>query len=94
MIYRVVQEAVTNIAKYARANQAWISLAVDARQVTLTVRDDGIGFDARTLPTSAYGLLGMRYRVEAENGRLDIVSAPGQGTTVRATLAGSAPATA
>jgi signal transduction histidine kinase len=94
VIYRVVQEAVTNIAKYARAKQAWISLGEDDRQVTVTVRDDGIGFDARTLPTSAYGLLGMRYRVEAENGRLDIVSAPGQGTTVHATLAGSALPTA
>ena len=94
VIYRVVQEAVTNIAKYAQAKQAWISLGEDDRQVTVTVRDDGIGFDARTLPTSAYGLLGMRYRVEAENGRLDIVSAPGQGTTVHATLAGSALPTA
>jgi signal transduction histidine kinase len=58
------------------------------------VRDDGVGFDARTLPKSAYGLLGMRYRVEAENGSLDIVSAPGQGTTVQATLVVPAPVTA
>ena len=94
VIYRVVQEAVTNIAKYARAKQAWISLAVDDRRVTVTVRDDGVGFDARTLPKSAYGLLGMRYRVEAENGSLDIVSAPGQGTTVQATLVVPAPVTA
>jgi len=51
---------------------------VDDRRVTVTVRDDGVGFDARTLPKSAYGLLGMRYRVEAENGSLNIVSAPGR----------------
>ncbi len=94
VIYRVVQEAVTNIAKYAKAKQAWISLAARDGQVEVSVRDDGVGFDARTPTASAYGLLGMRYRVEAERGRLAVVSAPGQGTTIRVTLPAAAPVSA
>jgi signal transduction histidine kinase len=47
------------------------------------MRDDGVGFDSAVTPRSAYGLLGMRMRVEAEGGRLTVLSAPGQGTTVK-----------
>ena len=80
MIYRLVQEALTNIGKYARAKQVWVSLGEQNGDVRLAVRDDGVGFDARARPTSVYGLVGMRYRVEAEGGTLTVQSAPGQGT--------------
>ena len=86
VVYRLVQEAVTNLSKHARASQVWLSLATDNDQVAASVRDDGVGFDTATPPTSAYGLLGMRVRVEAERGSLSVISAPGQGTTVRVTL--------
>jgi signal transduction histidine kinase len=93
MVYRLVQEAITNISKYAKAHQVWLVLGSQDGLVTVTVRDDGVGFDTTVDPTSAYGLVGMRYRVEAEGGRLSVVSAPGQGTQLQATLpaSGTAP---
>ncbi len=90
MVYRLVQEALTNISKYAHARQVWISLSTQAGQVQISVRDDGKGFDAHVKPVSAYGLVGMRFRVEAEGGVLVVTSAPGQGTLVEARLPQSA----
>lgn len=91
VVYRVVQEAITNLSKYAKATQAWISLAArDDGGVEVTVRDDGVGFDTRRTPTSAFGLLGMRYRVEAEKGTMSVVSSPGRSTTVKVLLPASA----
>jgi signal transduction histidine kinase len=89
VIYRLVQEATTNIGKYAKANNVWLNLEVLNGRVEMTVRDDGIGFDTNQIGTKAHGLLGMRFRVEAESGSLDLVSTPGQGTLVRAALPGS-----
>jgi signal transduction histidine kinase len=86
VVYRLVQEAITNITKYARAKQVWIGLAPRNGEAQITVRDDGVGFDVTALPRSAYGLLGMRYRVEASGGSLKITSAPGQGTLIQVTL--------
>jgi signal transduction histidine kinase len=86
MVYRLVQEAFTNVSKYAAARHVWLTLASREGLVTVSVRDDGVGFDPTGLPTSAHGLLGMRYRVEAEGGTLKVESAPGQGTQLRATL--------
>lgn len=86
MVYRLVQEAITNISKYAGARHVWVSLAASQGQAEVSVRDDGVGFDT-TLPTqSAFGLLGMRFRIEAEGGKVTLVSALGQGTEVKATL--------
>ena len=90
VVYRLVQEAITNLSKHAKARHVWLSLAEGNGQVEVSVRDDGVGFDSGTAPTSAYGLLGMRFRVEAERGSFSVVSAPGQGTTVRVTLPQSA----
>ncbi|MEO8117726.1 MAG: CHASE3 domain-containing protein [Rhodoferax sp.] len=90
VIYRVVQEAITNIAKYAHARNVWITLGAKDGQVHLSVRDDGIGFDTATQPSSAHGLTGMRFRVEAEGGSLAVVAAPGEGTSIRVTLPESA----
>lgn len=87
--YRMVQEAVTNISKYARARQVWISLARRDHLVELTVRDDGVGFDATVPSRSAYGLVGMRFRVEAEGGKLLVTSNPGHGTRLVMTLPAS-----
>ena len=82
VVYRIVQESITNVTKYARASQVWVSLAGVDGWVLLSVRDDGIGFDTRQRPRSAFGLLGMRFRIEAEGGALRLVSAPGQGTCI------------
>ncbi|HVK31250.1 MAG TPA: ATP-binding protein [Burkholderiaceae bacterium] len=86
VLYRLVQEAITNISKYAAAKQVRLTMAARDGMVELSVEDDGVGFDPTLQPRSAYGLVGMRFRVEAERGRLNIVSAPGQGTRVQVTL--------
>nr|WP_315239483.1 CHASE3 domain-containing protein [uncultured Albidiferax sp.] len=86
MVYRLVQEAITNISKYAKAQQVWIELGTQHGEVEVSVRDDGVGFNTSAKPQSAYGLVGMRFRVEAEGGVLSLASAPGQGTLIRAKL--------
>ena len=89
MVYRLAQEAITNISKYAKARHVWLTLGSQNGLVTVTVRDDGVGFDTSVEPRSAYGLVGMRYRVEAEGGSLRVVSAPGMGTQLQVSLPAS-----
>jgi signal transduction histidine kinase len=86
VVYRLVQEAITNISKYAKAKQVWVRLAALAGQVHVSVRDDGVGFDIHAQPGSAHGLMGMRFRVEAEGGTLALQSTPGQGTLIQVSL--------
>ena len=88
--YRLVQESLTNIAKHAHAAKVMVSLAQQGDEVEVGVSDDGVGFDPSTVRRTAHGLLGMRYRVEAEGGRLRVDSAPGRGCQVRAWLPASA----
>jgi signal transduction histidine kinase len=85
-IYRLVQESITNLTKYAKATQVWLGLSSRNGWVEVSVRDDGIGFDPALMPMSAYGLLGMRFRVEAEGGTLELASKPGHGTCIKARL--------
>src|SRR5438105_3439597 len=85
-VYRLVQEAFTNIAKYAKAKRVEVKLLAGDGVADISVRDNGVGFDPRVRRASTHGLLGMRYRVEAEGGRFSIESSPGAGTLVRATL--------
>lgn len=85
-VYRLVQEALTNISKYAKATHVEVSLSASDGYARIEVRDDGVGFDPQAHKASAHGLLGMRYRVEAEGGSLLLVSAAGQGTRIGATL--------
>jgi signal transduction histidine kinase len=93
-VFRVVQEAMTNLSKHANAKQVWITLAPSQSQpgqVSLSVRDDGVGFDAQATSRSAFGLLGMRFRIEAEGGSLRVCSQPGSGTQIEVTLPALAP---
>lgn len=86
-LYRVVQEALNNIAKHAQASRVSIELREEApkgdtpRYVFLTVMDDGVGFESGAVE-SGFGHLGMRERVVAEGGVLELTSAPGHGTTL------------
>ena len=86
MAYRVVQESLTNIAKYAMARQVRVSLKLDAGQAHLCVEDDGKGFDPKQLAPGSHGLTGMRYRVQGCGGQLELQSAQGQGTVISARL--------
>jgi signal transduction histidine kinase len=90
VIYRSVQEALTNVAKHARATRVWIELERESQHICCTVRDDGIGFDVRaTLATRGrrgIGLLSVHERVAEVRGRAAIISAPGQGTELRLTI--------
>ncbi|CAN5397967.1 hypothetical protein BH09PSE5_BH09PSE5_15540 [soil metagenome] len=85
-MYRLVQEALTNIAKYAQATEVDVSLRSLPGHAEITVRDNGVGFDTRTAKPSTHGLVGMRYRVEAQAGKMTVVSAPGSGTTIKASV--------
>src|ERR1035437_7481519 len=90
MVFRLVQEALTNITKYASASHVWVSLATRDSQVEISVRDDGQGFDTTVPSKSAYGLMGMRFRVQAEGGVLLLESTPGHGALIRAVLPAAA----
>jgi signal transduction histidine kinase len=85
-VYRIVQESLTNVGKYAEAKQVDITVRDYSNHVEIEVRDDGRGFDLRATKPSTHGLAGMRHRVEAAGGRLTVQSQPGQGTRITATL--------
>jgi signal transduction histidine kinase/streptogramin lyase len=89
--FRIVQEAVNNTLRHAAAEKITVSVRADANRLMLSVRDDGRGFDlAEAMQRAAtgrhLGLLGMRERVEALGGRLEIDSTEGQGTEIRASV--------
>ncbi|WP_051378827.1 CHASE3 domain-containing protein [Derxia gummosa] len=86
-LYRVAQEAFTNIYKYANASHVRLSLRSIEGEVQLVVEDDGIGFDTALLAeTAGHGLAGMKYRLMSLGGRLKVESAPRRGTRVAACL--------
>lgn len=84
-LFRVAQEALTNTVKHAEAQKAELTLTFDSSQVSVSVKDDGRGFDSRRLEESSrpsWGLIGMRERAALLGGHLDIVSRKGQGTMI------------
>ena len=85
-VYRMVQEALTNIGKYANASKVLVSVHGYPTHVAVQVRDDGVGFDPGSVRPTSHGLAGMRHRVEAAGGRLTLTSRPGNGTLLSAVL--------
>jgi two-component system, NarL family, sensor histidine kinase DevS len=81
-LYRVVQESLTNIVKHANAHNVSVSIAPRESTVAAVIEDDGAGFDRRTVRDEGVGLLGMRERLSLVDGRLEIESRPGAGTTI------------
>jgi signal transduction histidine kinase len=84
-LYRIAQEALTNVAKHAQATHACIQLHFEPQEVTLHIADDGVGMDVETARRAAacgkgWGLAGICERVELAEGNLDIESSPGAGT--------------
>jgi len=84
-VFRLVQEALTNVVKHADANRVTIEIVTNEHEVELTVTDDGAGFDPH-VPREGFGITGMRERVGLCDGTLEITSAAGAGTTVHARL--------
>lgn len=85
-VYRLVQEALTNISKYAKAKKVLVTVHGYPTHVAVQVRDDGAGFDPAGVGPTSHGLAGMRHRVEAAGGRLTITSSPDSGTLISAVL--------
>ena len=81
-LYRIAQEALNNVAKYARATQVSVNLRLSPDSARLMVIDDGVGFDPAAIPPNHLGLRIMRERAEAIGARLNIYSEPGEGTQV------------
>jgi signal transduction histidine kinase len=85
--FRVVQEALTNIARHAHATEVWVDLRRREQVLFLLIRDDGIGFDVpaareRVIHGTSFGLLGMQERVELAGGHFEIRSTAGHGTEI------------
>lgn len=87
-VYRVTQEALSNIEHHAKASHAFVSIRAVKAGVHMDISDDGEGFDASVLQAEGgrdqFGLKGMHDRVANLSGRLEIISSPGSGTTIRA----------
>lgn len=81
-LFRIVQEALSNVARHARARTVSVAVRPDDDGITLSVRDDGQGFDTESMPHGT-GLAGMRERAQDLGGNLEVESVPGRGTMVR-----------
>ncbi|MDR3065556.1 MULTISPECIES: CHASE3 domain-containing protein [Comamonas] len=85
-VYRVVQESLTNIGKYARASHVIVTVHNYPTYVAVQIQDDGQGFEPASMRPNSHGLAGMKHRVEAVGGRLTVASQPGKGTTISAVI--------
>jgi signal transduction histidine kinase len=83
LIYRIVQESLTNISRYAKAREIKILIHFTPREIDVSITDDGCGFDpGEVMIKKTFGLLGMRERALTLGGDLMILSRPGRGTTI------------
>jgi PAS domain S-box-containing protein len=85
-LFRIVQESLTNVARHARARHVSVTLERVGNDCLLQVRDDGCGFDPVATRKRSFGLAGMKERMLMLGGNIDIVSAPGKGTTIKVEL--------
>jgi PAS domain S-box-containing protein len=91
VVYRILQEAMNNVAKHSEADRVHISIVKFGNELKLKVQDNGCGFDFETIssnpsPMSGYGLSNMRDRAEICGGKLEVTSKPGAGTTIELIL--------
>ena len=87
ILYRTLQESLTNIVKHSNANQVWVELSMDDQNIILTVQDNGIGFvESEISPQKGMGIASLRERLAMVGGDLVINSAPEKGTIISARL--------
>lgn len=85
-LYRVVQEALTNVTRHAQATQVTLALLLTPEQVDLVIVDDGQGFNLADVADNRFGLVGLQERVKLLNGRFHLESSPGAGTRLEVTI--------
>ncbi|UCZ83054.1 transporter substrate-binding domain-containing protein [Pseudomonas sp. L5B5] len=81
-LFRILQEALTNVMRHAQAHTVELSLALEGNELCLSISDDGLGFDTTSTRPTSFGLVGMRERVLIMGGSLALHSEPGEGTTL------------
>ncbi len=85
-IFRVYQEALTNITRYAQAGKVFTSLSIADDTITVSIEDDGKGFDTTVQTKKSFGILGMKERLLSLNGKFELASSPGKGTVVNISI--------
>jgi two-component system NarL family sensor kinase len=81
-LYRIAQEALTNVIRHAQADCLSVQLVITPSQVQLVIEDDGQGFDSAQIPKGHYGLIGINERAHLLGGQLKLESCPGEGTRI------------
>ncbi|MBK9925242.1 MAG: sensor histidine kinase [Anaerolineales bacterium] len=82
-LIRALTESLTNVANHAKARNVTVNVRMKDKGVSITIQDDGQGFDASSIPSGHYGILGIKERVRLVNGDVEIQSENGKGTTIR-----------
>ncbi len=85
-LFRIFQEALTNVAKYAQAQRVTATLLIQPEQIRLEIHDDGCGFDTTQIGHHSHGIQGMKERAGYLDGVVEVSSEPGQGTTISVEL--------
>ena len=85
MIFRIVQEQISNIIKHSKATEAEIKLSVARGELVVTISDNGIGFDPKKR-MKGIGLMNITSRAEVHNGKVEVTSSPGNGCTLRISI--------
>ncbi|MCB9453561.1 MAG: GAF domain-containing sensor histidine kinase [Anaerolineaceae bacterium] len=85
-LYRILQEALTNVGRHALAHHLSVQLALLPEQVTLIIEDDGRGFEPEHIPKNHFGLTGMNERARLLAGNLELCSTPGEGTRIEVSI--------
>jgi len=82
VLYRVIQEAINNVIKHAKASKLHIQLVKDTDGITITIEDNGVGFDLKKIKKDGIGLKNMLSRIDFHHGTIDVDSKPGRGTLI------------
>jgi len=82
-LYRIAQEALRNVVKHSGSSVAWVRISKGHQEIQLSIEDRGVGFKLHNTPTAGLGLVSMQERVQIVQGKINIQSAPDEGTFIR-----------